>query len=96
MLVCDEHKSCKVLYDDNDVCPVCRLEEDLEDCHDTIGELRDSLDMLLDNKEELKKRIKKMNDERINLLEEIKKLENDNYIFESRMEILEEQLAETL
>lgn len=97
MLVCNRHRKCVVLYEDDQECSICKEIETYVDTisnqEDTIYEIEETKNLeivdLEDKLEDSEKEIKE-------LKKEIETISHDNEIAQHRIGILEEELADSL
>jgi len=97
MLVCNRHKKCIVLYEDDQECSICKEIETYVDTisnqEDTIYEIEETKNLeILDLEDKLEDSEKEIKE----LKKEIETISHDNEIAQHRIGILEEELADSL
>lgn len=97
MLVCNKHRKCIVLYEDDQECSVC---EDVETYVDTISGQEDTIYEIEETKNleilDLEDKLEDSEKEIKELKKEIEALTHDNEVLTDGMKLLEEELADSL
>lgn len=80
MLVCDEHKNCIILYDEDSCCPICErigtLEDDLFIRDESIENLEETIDNLKEDIKEKEEELRELRRENEELISEKLQLED--------------------
>ena len=104
MLVCNRHRKCVVLYEDDQECSVCKEIETYVDTisnqEDIIYELEEDVEKVVLERDDLINKIMEKEEDLGDKIKELKKeietISHDNEIAQHRIGILEEELADSL